>query len=157
VSGPGRDRDPAGRPQNARPRDALGRPLPYGSPAALEDLDPQLLDGDPAELLVNAQRLLDSGQPFQAHELLEAGWKRAPGDERQLWRALAQLAVALTHQGRGNVAGARELGARAARELEGWDAPKTPYCIDVDGLAETARLLAKGQQPQAIRLVRGPG
>ena len=26
-----RDRDPAGRPRNARPRDELGRPLPYGT------------------------------------------------------------------------------------------------------------------------------
>jgi hypothetical protein len=28
----GRDRDVTGRARNARPRDGLGRPLPYGSP-----------------------------------------------------------------------------------------------------------------------------
>jgi hypothetical protein len=30
MTGPARDRDPAGRPRNARPRDAFGRPLPRG-------------------------------------------------------------------------------------------------------------------------------
>ena len=28
MTGQARDRDPAGRPRNARPRDAFGRPLP---------------------------------------------------------------------------------------------------------------------------------
>ena len=31
-TGRDRDRDAAGRPRQSRPRDALGRPLPYGSP-----------------------------------------------------------------------------------------------------------------------------
>jgi hypothetical protein len=120
----------------------------------MQELDPALLEGTPLELLAQAQRLLDAGRPFQAHEVLEAGWKRAPENERPLWRALAQLAVGVTHSLRGNVAGAQALYARAAGELEAWDVGAAPYGIDVESLAETARRLAKVQQPQAIRLTR---
>jgi predicted metal-dependent hydrolase len=152
-----RDRDRVGRPQSARPRDALGRPLPYGSPAGMEEIDPALLEGTPAELLAQAQRLLAGGRPFQAHEILEAGWRGAPEGERPLWRALAQLAVGVTHSRRGNAPGAKALYARAAREFADWDSRTAPHGIDVEGLAETARRLAKTQQPQAIRLIRERG
>lgn len=157
MSRPPRDRDAGGRPLNSRPRDVLGRPLPYGSASALEELDPAWLEAEPAALLVHAQRLLDTGKPFQAHEILEAGWKRAPRDERPLWRALAQLAVGLTHQARGNSPGATALFARAARELGVWDAAAAPHHIDVEGLAQAADDLAKGQRLQAIRLVSRSG
>jgi predicted metal-dependent hydrolase len=152
-----RDRDPAGRPLSARPRDALGRPLPYGSPAAMQELDPALLEGAPGALLAHAQQLLDDDRPFQAHELLEAGWKRAPESERPLWRALAQLAVGVTHSQRGNPSGAKALYARAARELQAWDARTAPHNIDVEGLAEAARTLAKTQEIQEIQLIRRRG
>jgi uncharacterized protein len=123
----------------------------------MQELDPALLEGAPDELLAEAQRLLDCGRPFQAHEILEAGWKRAPEIERPLWRALAQLAVAVTHSLRGNTPGAQALYSRAAAEFEAWDAGTAPCDIDVAGLAQMARSLAKTQQPQAIRLVRGRG
>jgi predicted metal-dependent hydrolase len=119
----------------------------------MEDLDPALVEGEPATLLANAQRMLDEERPFQAHEILEAGWKRAPEAERPLWRALAQLAVGVTHALRGNGPGAIAIASRAAREFEGWDARSAPHGIDVAGLAVTARQLAKTQQPQAIRLL----
>jgi predicted metal-dependent hydrolase len=153
VSGPRRHRDAGGRPLNNRPRDGLGRPLPYGSASALQELDPAWLEADPATLLVHAQQLLDAGNPFQAHEILEAGWKRAPRAEQPLWRALAQLAVGLTHRARGNSPGAAALFARAAGELSEWDAISAPHHIDVQGLAQAAEKLAKGQRLQAIRLV----
>jgi hypothetical protein len=102
-----RDRDNAGRPRNARPRDGLGRPLPPGTPGVPTTPDDVTLA--PAETLREAQRLLDSGLPFHAHEVLEAARKAAPDDERQLWRGLAQLTVGLTHARRGNAAGASGL------------------------------------------------
>ncbi|WP_181782510.1 DUF309 domain-containing protein, partial [Pseudonocardia pini] len=82
-----RDRDVAGRARNARPRDALGRPLPYGAQGVPQI--PDDLDLTPAETVTEAQRLLDEGLPFQAHEVLEAAWKTAGPDTRDLWRALA--------------------------------------------------------------------
>lgn len=72
-----RDRDVAGRPRNARPRDELGRPLPRGA-AGVEGV-PDDLALSPDETLTEAQRLLDAGRAFQAHEVLESTWKAAPG------------------------------------------------------------------------------
>lgn len=40
----------------------------------------------PAETLREAQRLLDAGMPFHAHEVFEDAWKSGPEDERELWR-----------------------------------------------------------------------
>jgi hypothetical protein len=133
----GRDRDAAGRPRNARPRDALGRPLGYGSQGVPRDLPPPA--GSPAESLEQAQRLLDAGRPFEAHEVLEDAWKAAPEAERDLWRGLAQLAVGLTHAGRGNRTGAAALLARGAVNLAGYrDA--APHRVDVPGLLDWAAL-----------------
>jgi hypothetical protein len=115
VSGAARDRDDTGRARNARPRDALGRPLPYGAPG--EPRAPEGVVRTPEATLRQAQELLDAGRPFHAHEVLEDAWKTGPDDERDLWRGLAQLAVGLTHAARGNSAGAATLLARGARSL----------------------------------------
>ena len=126
-----RDRDPAGRPRQARPRDALGRPLPYGHPDGVEPVPEEPLPPDRA--LVAAQALLDDGRPFSAHEVLEATWKAAPPGERDLWQGLAQLCVAVTHARRGNGVGATRLIARAAGRLRPY-ATARPHGVDVPGL-----------------------
>jgi hypothetical protein len=131
-----RDRDPAGRARNARPRDALGRPLPYGEPG--EERAPEGVVRPPVQALDEAQALLDAGRPFHAHEVLEDAWKSAPDDERQLWRGLAQLAVGLTHAMRGNGRGADTLLDRGAGNIAPY-APAPPHGIDVAGLVAWAR------------------
>jgi predicted metal-dependent hydrolase len=93
------------------------------------------------EAVVEAQRLLDADRPFHAHEVLEAVWKSAPEEERELWRGLAQVAVGLTHVRRGNAKGARALLTRAADRIEPF-AP-APYGLDVAGVARDARRLAE--------------
>lgn len=133
-----RDRDPAGRARNARPRDGLGRPLPYGAEGVERIPDDLVLP--PAESLVEAQRLLDAGLPFHAHEILEGTWKAAPGTERDLWQGLAQLAVGLTHVLRGNRAGARTLLERGRAHIAGY-AGDPPYGVDVAGLTAWATQL----------------
>jgi len=157
----GRDRDAAGRPRNARPRDELGRPLPPGSPGAPRIPDDLALP--PAEALALAQRLLDAGRPFHAHEVLEASWKSAPAAERELWRGLAQLAVGLTHAQRGNARGAAALLRRGAERVGGY-APAAPHGIDAAGISEASAALAdqigaSGDGPTGpgphIRLVPG--
>jgi uncharacterized protein len=134
-----RERDQTGRPRNARPRDELGRPLPRGESGVAGVPDDLVLS--PQDSLIEAQRLLDAGRPFQAHEVLEASWKAAPDAERALWQGLAQLAVGLTHALRGNRVGAAAVLTRAVDRISGYaDGP--PYGIDVTGLAEWARSLA---------------
>ena len=134
-----RDRDPGGRARNARPRDALGRPLPHG--AAGEERAPEGVVRGPALALAEAQRLLDAGRPFHAHEVLEDVWKSAPDGERQLWRGLAQLAVGLTHAARGNRRGAVALLERGAANVEPYGAAP-PHGVDVAGLVRWARARA---------------
>ncbi|MGE2716688.1 DUF309 domain-containing protein [Mycolicibacterium litorale] len=134
----GRDRDEAGRPRNSRPRDALGRPLPPGSEGV--ERIPDDLHLPPAESLAYAQRLVDDGRAFHAHEVLEAAWKDGPDDERSLWQGLAQLMVGITHIQRGNADGARALLRRATARLT--EAP-VRYGIDVTGLISYARALER--------------
>jgi hypothetical protein len=134
-----RDRDPEGRARNARPRDALGRPLPYGEPG--EERAPEGVVRPPDQALQEAQALLDAGRPFHAHEVLEDAWKSAPDAERQLWRGLAQLAVGLTHALRGNARGAATLLERGAGNIAPY-ASVPPHGIDVAGVAAWARALA---------------
>ncbi len=133
-----RDRNPEGRPENARPRDGLGRPLPYGSPG-VEPVPSRPRTAE--EALSDAQDLLDRERPFQAHEVLEDQWKAADPRERDLWQGLAQLCVALTHQRRGNAKGAAALAARGAARIAG-DETAPPHGIDVPGLLAWARALA---------------
>ncbi|MBU9766270.1 DUF309 domain-containing protein [Mycobacterium sp. TNTM28] len=135
----GRDRDESGRPRSTRPRDALGRPLPYGSDGV--DRIPDDLELAPAETLAYAQELLDAGQAFSAHEVLEAAWKNGPEHERALWQGLAQLAVGITHVGRGNRVGAAALLRRASAGLALVE-PPAPYGVDAVRLADDALALA---------------
>ena len=119
-----RDRDPAGRPRNARPRDGLGRPLDRaggpGSEVSGADRIPDDLVITGAEAAALADRLLRDGRPFHAHEVLEAAWKSGPASERDLWQGLAQIAVGLTHARRGNARGAVALLSRGAERVRGY-------------------------------------
>jgi hypothetical protein len=139
TGGPGRDRDRSGRPRNARPRDHLGRPLGRGEPG--EGRVPDDLTVSPGQALGLAQRLLDDGRPFHAHEVLEAAWKGAPPAERDLWQGLAQIAVGLTHAGRGNARGAATLLRRGGQRV-GVFAASPPHGIDAGPLASQAAELA---------------
>ncbi len=132
-----RDRNAQGRAENARPRDGLGRPLPHGSPG-VERVEAR--ERSPQEALAQAQDYFDREMPFHAHEVLEEQWKRGPESERPLWQGLAQLAVGLTHQRRGNVRGARTVTARGAEAITPF-APQPPYGIDVRGLVAWADAL----------------
>jgi uncharacterized protein len=147
-----RDRDPAGRPRNARPRDALGRPLDRGAPevgtAAGQARIPDDLVITGADAVALADRLLREGRPFHAHEVLEAAWKAGPPAERDLWQGLAQIAVGLTHARRGNARGAAALlrrGAervRAAQQRAGPAAGASPYGMDIPGMLTASDDLA---------------
>ena len=124
-----------------RGRDRLGRPVPADDPGAVPPVPEEALP--PHEALDLAQALLDEGRAFGAHEVLEASWKAAPADERDLWQGLAQLCVGVTHLQRGNAVGAARLLRRAAGRLV--DARRSggppPYGVD-PGLEAWAAQLA---------------
>jgi hypothetical protein len=130
TSSQDRDRDSQGRARQARPRDRLGRPLPYGT-EGVEPVSEEPLP--PLETISYAHELLADGRPFSAHEVYEARWKAGPDSERELWQGLAQLCVGITHAERGNKIGARRLIGRARRRLETYSATGGPlYGLDVD-------------------------
>jgi hypothetical protein len=145
-----RDRDEGGRPRNARPRDAYGRPLPHGADGGVPTTPDDLLLG-PEDTLAEAARLLAADRPFHAHEVLEARWKSSPDAERPLWRALAQLAVGITHLRRGNPAGARTLLERAETGLRAYDGPV--YTLDLPTIIAIAQLLPERPETDTSRLL----
>jgi hypothetical protein len=119
-----------------RPRDLLGRPLPWGSPSqlVLEEYDAMPAERCHALALAAFER----GDYFPAHEAWEAAWRQRKGstDER-FFKALAQLGAGYTHWRRGNPHGARVLLQRAARALAGCDG--SPWGVDVPRLLEVLR------------------
>lgn len=140
-----------------RARDRLGRPLPAG--VGEPEPDPPLLPE--AETIELAQALLDDGRAFRAHEVFETRWKGTAGDDRQLWRGLAQLAVGITHAQRGNVDGAVALLERAADTLAPWEG-QVVHAVDVAAVrawalraAETVRTAGAG--PLAVPRLRRSG
>lgn len=120
---------PAPRPRrNTRPRDELGRPLPYGSPGVEPPAEGVVRA--PRESLLEAYRLLGEGRPFHAHEVLEDAWKSGPDSEAELWRGLAQLAVGITHAARGNALGGARLIERGASNIAPYE-PDRPHGLDI--------------------------
>ena len=132
-----RDRDDTGRPRQKRPRDALGRPLPYG----VEGVEPVSEEPlPPLQTLDEARRLVREGRPFAAHEVLEARWKAGPDEERDLWQGLAQLCVGLTHAARGNSVGAARLLERGEARLEAYGASGgSTYGLDLAAVIACVR------------------
>jgi len=162
VTGPtARDRDPAGRARNARPRDELGRPLPRsGAPDGLRIPDDLVIS--PAEAAELGGRLLAEGRPFHAHEVFEAAWKSVAGPDRELWRGLAQIAVGLTHARRGNARGAVALLRRGAGQVAvfaGTSREVDPEFVagqasDLAQLIEQAGLAGVPDSALRLRLIR---
>lgn len=113
-----------------RPRDHLGRPLPWhGDSAEAAPPVPQTSGLTGPQVWQLAEDFLGRGMPFHAHEVFEQRWRTCPAGERQAWRAAAQWGAAETHAARGNRVGAARLAARARETLalagsvpEGFDA-----------------------------------
>jgi predicted metal-dependent hydrolase len=64
--------------------------------------------------------LFNRGEFYEAHEVLEDVWRAAPTEEKLFLQGLIQVAVALVHHSRGNLAGAQSLLARGERNLEAY-------------------------------------
>jgi predicted metal-dependent hydrolase len=61
--------------------------------------------------------LFNSGEYFEAHEILEDLWVMTPGEERGFYKGLIMLSVGLLHAERGNDTGARGVLTGALEHL----------------------------------------
>lgn len=113
-----------GRPSQARnkperPRDHLGRPLPWDAEGTLvlEDYDNLPLE----ENHRLGREHFNAGRFFPAHEAWETAWKQArdTGDA-EFYKGLSQLGAGYVHLLRGNAHGATTLLRRAARRVGGY-------------------------------------
>jgi hypothetical protein len=103
-----------------RPRDRLGRPLPWHAEGelALEDFDSLSLEKNHDLGRAHAQ----AGRWFPAHEAWETAWKQARDtDEAELFKGLSQMGAGYVHLFRGNAHGATALLRRAARRISGYE------------------------------------
>ena len=132
-----RDRRDDGRPEQARPRDRTGRPLPYGTTGVplTEEHEPT----DVEHALALGVDLWHQRRFFEAHECLEHVWHAAPLEDADLWQGVIQIAVAGVHLQRGNPGGARTLLERAAERLDRY--PQVHRGIDVVGAVARCREL----------------
>lgn len=127
---------------STRARDALGRLVEAGSPDAVPPVPDEALP--PGQALALAQRLLDEGRAFGAHEVLEAVWKASAPQDKPRWQGLTQLCVGVTHAQRGNRVGAVQLLLRGAEKVE---EPLASWAR-----REAARLDAGDPVPPRLRL-----
>ncbi|HEX2044287.1 MAG TPA: DUF309 domain-containing protein [Gaiellaceae bacterium] len=97
--------------------------------------------------------LVDAGEYFAAHEVLEDVWRAAEPAERDFFQGLVHVAVAWYQAGRGNPVGCERQLEKAARRL----APYAPSHRGVDVAALLARVdAARGTFPDLppIRIAR---
>ena len=127
---PDRDRNEMGAPENARPRDRTGRPLPYDTDRT--DLAEEWEVDTVEEALAAGRWLWDQERYFEAHECLEHVWHHAPEDERAFWQGVIQVAVACVHHQRGNARGVASTCRKSLANLDGY--PSVHHGIDVDQL-----------------------
>ncbi len=132
-TGQSRDRRDDGRPEQARPRDRTGRPLPYDTTGV--PLTEEHVPRDVEDALALGVGLWGERRYFEAHECLEHVWHAAPLEDADLWQSVIQIAVAGVHLQRGNPSGARALLVRSAERFTGY--PDVHRGIDV--LAAVAR------------------
>jgi uncharacterized protein len=125
-----RDRNAFGAPENARPRDRTGRPLPYDTDRT--DLAEDWPATTVEEALAAARWLWDEQRYFEAHECLEDVWHHAPVGDRAFWQGVIQVAVACVHHQRGNPAGVAASCRKANLNLAGY--PDVHHGVDVDQL-----------------------
>jgi predicted metal-dependent hydrolase len=123
------------RQKTKRPRDELGRPLPWSSEnrLALEDFDSLPLEEN--------HRLgvehFNGGRFFPAHEAWETAWKQAKGSpDEEFFKGLSQLGAGYVHYRRGNPHGTFTLLRRGVRRITRYG-PRHRG-VDVGSLAATA-------------------
>jgi uncharacterized protein len=104
------------------------------------------------DVIAEADRLIGADDAFAAHEVLEDAWRAAPSVERDFWQGLTQLAVGLTHGGRGNAYGCVALLRRGVERLTTY-AGRTLHDVDVDLVRGAATALADAVERDGLGIL----
>jgi uncharacterized protein len=140
------------RQKPERPRDELGRPLPWEEENLLHLPDFDRLSADENDRL--GRELLRDRNYFGAHEAWETAWKQSRGSgEEELFKGLSQMGAGYVHLMRGNAHGAITLLRRGARRVGAY--PGGTRGIQTERLA--ARLEADASAVEDGILVPGAG
>jgi predicted metal-dependent hydrolase len=122
-----------GRNKPQRPRDELGRPLPWGERNLLEmeDYDSMTLEENHRAAVAG----FNSGRFFPAHEAWETAWKQSKGTpDAEFFKGLSQLGAGYVHLQRGNRHGATTLLTRARSRMVAYPSPH--FGLDTEAIAE---------------------
>jgi uncharacterized protein len=104
------------RQKTERPRDELGRPLPWDQENRLELEDFDSLTQEENHRLGTTH--FNEGRFFQAHEAWETAWKQGRGTpDEEFFKGLSQLGAGYVHYRRGNPHGARTLIRRGTGRI----------------------------------------
>jgi uncharacterized protein len=104
------------RQKTERPRDELGRPLPWDQENRLELEDFDSLSQEENHRLGTGH--FNEGRFFQAHEAWETAWKQGRGTpDEEFFKGLSQLGAGYVHYRRGNPHGARTLIRRGTGRI----------------------------------------
>jgi uncharacterized protein len=104
------------RQKTERPRDELGRPLPWDQENRLELEDFDSLSQEENHRL--GIRHFNEGRFFQAHEAWETAWKQGRGTpDEEFFKGLSQLGAGYVHYRRDNPHGAKTLIRRGTGRL----------------------------------------
>ena len=104
------------RQKTERPRDELGRPLPWGEENRLELEDFDSLPQEENHRL--GIRHFNAGRFFEAHEAWETAWKQGRGTpDQEFFKGLSQLGAGYVHYRRGNPHGAHTLIRRGTGRI----------------------------------------
>ncbi len=118
-----------------RPRDELGRPLPWGAQSRLA-----LLNYDAMSIEENhrlAREYFNEGKFFQAHEAWEGAWRKAQGTaDEEFYKGLAQIGAGYTHYRRENAHGAKTLLRRGLTRIREYG--REYAGLDIEALAAAA-------------------
>jgi len=88
-------------------------------------------------LFQHGLELINQGSYYHAHDVLEEVWREVRGDDRLFYQGVVQVAIAMHHFSRANLAGAQSVLAKARRNL----APYPPKSGGID-LEDLRRQLA---------------
>ncbi|MGA2510701.1 MAG: DUF309 domain-containing protein [Candidatus Acidiferrales bacterium] len=96
----------------------------------------------------------NAGEFFEAHEVWEELWLRAPEPEKAFLQGMIQIAAAFHHYGRGNSSGTRSLLAAGIAKIGG--APDSYRGIEMEEFREEAQrwvgMLGAGKDSGAKKL-----